>query len=322
MGVKIKDIIEPENITFKDLEGRTVAIDAFNTIYQFLSSIRQRDGTPLLDRDGNVTSHLSGLLYRNASIIEKGIKPIYVFDGAAPKEKSETQDARRQVREEAREKWKEALREGDIYTARKYAIRSSKMTPYIIESSKELLTLMGIPYIEAKGEGEAQAAYMVKKGDAWAVASQDYDCLLFGSRRVIRNLTNSSKRSLEYYELRKVLAQLNITREQLIDMSLLIGTDFNDGIKGIGSKTALKLAKKGQLEEKIRELPDDVDTLRNIFLNHEVNKDYKIKWSKVDHGKINEFMCEKHGFSPARLENSIKKLKTLNTEQKSLEAWF
>ena len=322
MGVKIKDIIEPENITFKDLEGRTIAIDAFNTIYQFLSSIRQRDGTPLLDRDGNVTSHLSGLLYRNASIIEKGIKPIYVFDGAAPKEKSETQDARRQVREEAREKWKEALREGDIYTARKYAIRSSKMTPYIIESSKELLTLMGIPYIEAKGEGEAQAAYMVKKGDAWAVASQDYDCLLFGSRRVIRNLTNSSKRSLEYYELRKVLAQLNITREQLIDMSLLIGTDFNDGIKGIGSKTALKLAKKGQLEEKIKELPDDVDNLRNIFLNHEVNKDYKIKWSKVDHAKINEFMCEKHGFSPARLENSIKKLKTLNTGQKSLEAWF
>ncbi|MCQ2971880.1 MAG: flap endonuclease-1 [archaeon] len=322
MGVKIKDIIEPERITFKDLEGRTIAIDAFNTLYQFLAIIRQRDGTPLLDREGNVTSHLSGILYRNASIIEKGIKPIYVFDGQAPQEKSETQEARRQVRAEADAKWKEALKVGDEATARKYAMRSTKMSPYIIESAKELLTLMGIPYIEAYGEGEAQATYMVRKGDAWAVGSQDYDCLLFGARRVIRNLTNSSKKSLEFYDLKKVLNQLNITQEELVDMGLLIGTDFNDGIKGISSKKALKLASKGQLEEKIKELPDDVDNLRNIFLNHQVNTDYKIKWNKVDYDKIYEFMCEQHGFSPERLENSIKKLKTLNTGQKSLEAWF
>ena len=178
MGVKLKDIIEPKEITFKDLEGRSVSIDAFNTLYQFLATIRQRDGRPLTDENGNVTSHLSGILYRNSSMIEKDIKPIYVFDGQAPELKSETQAKRREVREEAEKIYKDALAKGDTEKARKFAMRSSKLSPEIIESSKKLLTLMGIPYIEAKGEGEAQAAYLVQKGDAYAVASQDYDCLL------------------------------------------------------------------------------------------------------------------------------------------------
>jgi flap endonuclease-1 len=202
MGVKLKDIIEPEQINFKDLEGRSVSIDAFNTLYQFLSTIRQRDGRPLTDENGNVTSHLSGILYRNSSMVEKGIKPIYVFDGKAPELKSETQAKRREVREESEKIYKEALAQGDTEKARKYAMRSSKLSPYIIESSKKLLTLMGIPYVEAKGEGEAQAAYLVQNGDAYAVASQDYDCLLFGAPRIVRNLTLSGGLSnLEYLEL-------------------------------------------------------------------------------------------------------------------------
>ena len=192
MGVKLKDIVEPKNISFKDLEGRSVSIDAFNTLYQFLSTIRQRDGRPLTDENGNVTSHLSGILYRNSSMIEKDIKPIYVFDGKAPELKSETQAKRREIREESEKIYKQALAEGDTEKARKFAMRSSKLSPEIIESSKKLLTLMGIPYIEAKGEGEAQAAYLVANGDAYAVASQDYDCLLFGAKRVVRNLAINS----------------------------------------------------------------------------------------------------------------------------------
>ena len=322
MGVKIKDIIEPEKINFKDIENRTVAIDAFNTLYQFLSSIRQRDGTPLLDNEGNVTSHLSGLLYRNASIIEKGVKPIYVFDGVAPKEKADTQSERRQIRKESELKWEEALKEGDEETARKYAVRSSKLTPYIIESSKEFLTLMGIPYVEAYGEGEAQASYMVKKGDAWAVASQDYDCLLFGAKRIIRNLTNSNKKPLEYYNLRKVLTELKITQEELINMGIIIGTDFNKGINGIGSKTALKLAHKKQLNNKLNEIPENIENIQNIFLKPHINTNYKIKWKNVNQEKILEFMCEKHNFSQDRVNRSIKKIKTLNTGQSNLEKWF
>lgn len=327
MGVKLKDIVEPKSITFKDLEGRSVSIDAFNTLYQFLSTIRQRDGRPLTDENGNVTSHLSGILYRNSSMIEKDIKPIYIFDGQAPELKSETQAKRREIREESEKIFKKALAEGDTEKARKFAMRSSKLSPEIIESSKKLLTLMGIPYVEAKGEGEAQAAYLVSKGDAYAVASQDYDCLLFGAKRVVRNLAVSSNLgNLEYYELNSVLKQLNITREELVDMGILIGTDFCEGLKGVGAKTALKLAHKGQLKEKIAELQQqsthDLEEVREIFLNHNVNTDYKIKWEKPNQDKIIEFLCYEHGFSEDRVAKASDKLKNLSSSQGSLDAWF
>ena len=327
MGVKLKDIVEAESISFKDLEGRVVSIDAFNTRYQFLSTIRQRDGRPLTDEHGNVTSHLSGILYRNSSMIEKDIKPIYIFDGKAPELKSETQAKRREVRDEAEQNYKEALKAGDTEKARKFAMRSSKLSPEIIESSKKLLTLMGIPYVEAKGEGEAQAAYLVANGDAYAVASQDYDCLMFGAKRVVRNLAVSSNLGdLEFYQLDKVLRQLNVTREELVDMGILIGTDFCEGLKGVGAKTALKLAHNGQLKEKIAELQKesthDLDEVRDIFLKHNVNTDYKIKWEKPDKDKLIEFMCYEHGFSVERVSRASDRLKNLNSSQGSLDAWF
>ena len=327
MGVKLKDIVEPESISFKDLEGRVVSIDAFNTLYQFLSTIRQRDGRPLTDEHGNVTSHLSGILYRNSSMIEKDIKPIYIFDGKAPELKSETQAKRREVRDEAEQIYKEALKAGDTEKARKFAMRSSKLSPEIIESSKKLLALMGIPYVEAKGEGEAQAAYLVANGDAYAVASQDYDCLMFGAKRVVRNLAVSSNLGdLEFYQLDKVLRQLNVTREELVDMGILIGTDFCEGLKGVGAKTALKLAHNGQLKEKIAELQKesthDLDEVRDIFLKHNVNTDYKIKWEKPDKDKLIEFMCYEHGFSVERVSKASDRLKNLNSSQGSLDAWF
>ena len=327
MGVKLKDIIEPKKINFKNLEGREVSIDAFNTLYQFLSTIRQRDGQPLCDENGNITSHLSGILYRNSSMIEKGIKPIYVFDGVSSDLKSETQMKRREIRQEAEEIYKQALADGETEKARKYAKRSSKLSKEIIDSSKRLLTLMGIPYVEAKGEGEAQASYMVLKGDAYAVASQDYDCLLFGAKRVVRNLAiNSNLGNLEYYELKHVLSQLKITQEDLIDMGILIGTDFNDGLKGVGAKTALKLAHTGRLKEKINELQKesehDLDEVRQIFLNRDVNKDYKVKWGKPDKDSLIEFLSYEHGFSQERISKASDKLDNLNTSQGSLDAWF
>ena len=327
MGVKLKDIVEPETISFKDLEGRTVSIDAFNTLYQFLSTIRQHDGRPLSDEHGNVTSHLSGILYRNSSMVEKGIKPIYIFDGKAPELKSETQAKRREVRDEAEKIYKQALEAGDTEKARKFAMRSSKLSGEIIDSSKKLLTYMGIPYVEAKGEGEAQAAYLVAKGDAYAVASQDYDCLLFGAKRVVRNLAVSSNLgNLEYYQLDNVLSALNVTREELVDMGILIGTDFSDGLKGIGAKTALKLAHNGKLEEKINELKKesdhDIDEVREIFLNHNVNTDYEIKWNKPDKDRLIEFLCYEHGFSENRVVKAADKLGNLNSSQGSLDAWF
>ena len=327
MGVKFTDIVEAEKIGFKDLEGRSVAIDAYNTLYQFLSGIRQRDGTPLMDQNGNVTSHLSGILYRTSSIVEKGIKPIYDFDGKHSDFKTATVEKRKEIREESEKEWKKALDEGDEEKARKFAMRSSKLSSYIIDSSKELLDLLGIPYVQAKGEGEAQASHMVKNGDAWAVASQDYDCLLFGASKTVRNMTLSGGLSnLEYLDLEKVLLNLDMSREQLIDVALLVGTDFNEGVKGVGAKTGIKLIKKNSLEEVLKqkdvELEVEPDVLRNIFLNPRVNTDYKIKWKNVNFDKLIEFMCEEHGFSENRVISSTDKMKKLNSTQKSLEDWF
>lgn len=328
MGVKFKDIVSPEEISLKDLEGRTVAIDAYNTIYQFLSGIRQRDGSPLMDQNGNVTSHLSGILYRTASIVDKGIKPIYVFDGESHEHKAKTLEQRRAIKEEAMEKWEEAKAAGNIEEARKFAIRTSRMSPYILESSKELLDYMGIPYVQAVGEGEAQGAYMVNQGDAWAVASQDYDCLLFGAPRIVRNLTLSGGLSnLEYLELEKVLEELDLSREQLIDVALMVGTDFNEGIHGIGAKTGIKLIRNNSLEDVlvqkgITDVEVEPDELRDIFLKHDVNTDYKIKFKSAKTDKLLEFMCEEHGFSESRVLNVTDKLKKLSSTQKSLEDWF
>ena len=328
MGVKFKDIVSPEEISLKDLEGRTVSIDAYNTIYQFLSGIRQRDGSPLMDHNGNVTSHLSGILYRTSSIVDKGIKPIYVFDGESHEHKAKTLEQRRAIKEEAMEKWEEAKAAGNIDDMRKFAIRTSRMSPYILESSKKLLEYMGIPYVQAIGEGEAQGAYMVEQGDAWAVASQDYDCLLFGAPRIVRNLTLSGGLSnLEYLELNKVLEEIDLTREQLIDVALMVGTDFNEGIHGIGAKTGLKLIRNNTLEDilvqkGITDVSVEPDELRDIFLNHEVNTDYKIKFKSAKTDKLVEFMCEEHGFSESRVLNVTEKLKKLSSTQKSLEDWF
>jgi len=328
MGVNFKDIISFEEIKFGELEGKIVAVDAANTIYQFLSSIRQRDGTPLMDHKGMVTSHLSGILYRTSSLIDKGIKPIYIFDGQSHVLKENTRIKRSEIRIESEKKWKKALEKGKIQEAKKYAIRSSRMSADVIESSKVLLDLMGLPYIQAKSEGEAQAAYMVEKGDAWCVASQDYDCILFGASRMVRNLAVAgTKTKLEFIELKEVLGKLNLSRKQLVDVAILVGTDFNNGIKGIGAKTGLKLIKEhGNILEVLEHLKIkmevDPELVREIFLNPEIISNYKLKWKKPDKNKIIDFLCLEHDFSEDRVIGAIEKLNKLSSTQKSLEDWF
>jgi flap endonuclease-1 len=328
MGVKFRDIVSPESIKFEQLENKIVALDAANIIYQFLSSIRQADGTPLKDQNGNITSHLSGILYRTSSLIDKGIKPVYVFDGTSDILKKGTQDKRREVKEESQKQWDKALEEGRIEDARKYATRSSRMSREIIEGSKKLLELMGVPYIQAKGEGEAQASYMVEKGDAWAVGSQDYDCILFGAPRMVRNLTiTGGKANLEIINLEKVLKDLDITREQLVDIAILVGTDFNLGVKGIGAKTGLKLIKEydnifNVLEKQDVQLEIEPEILRNIFLKHEVVSDYKLQWNSPDIDGVIAFLSGEHDFSEPRVLSAIDKFKKIDNKQKSLTDWF
>lgn len=340
MGVKLGDLIKGKEVELENLSGKIVAIDAFNTLYQFLSIIRDKQtGEPLRDSKGRITSHISGLFYRTIKLIEKGIKPVYVFDGKPPKFKLLTIEKREEIKKEALEKWKEALEKGE--KAITYAQATAKLTEEMVEESKELLSYMGLPYVQAPSEGEAQCAYLSAKGDVWAAASQDFDSLLFGAKRLVRNLSITGKRKLprkeiyieikpEIIELETVLNELKITREQLIIIGLLVGTDYNPGgIKGIGPKKALELVKRHNSLEKVLkfvkwEFEIDPYDIFEFFINPPVTDNYSLKFSSPDEEKILKFMVDERDFSEERVKKALKTLKESLTKgrQASLAAWF
>ncbi len=337
MGVDLGDIFERKEIELSDLKGKIIAIDAFNTLYQFLSIIRQRDGTPLIDSHGEITSHLSGFLYRTTNLIEEGIKPVFVFDGEAPQFKNATIEERKKIRTEALEKWEMEKAQGgeDVL---KYAQASSHIKGNMVEDAKKLIGFMGVPVVQAPSEGEAQAAFMVRNKDAYAVGSQDYDSLLFGASLVVRNLAVTGKKKLpgkgvyvdvkaEIIDLENGLIKLGISQEQLVDIALLVGTDYNEGIKGIGPKKALKSIRKHRsIEGVLADINADIKHLGEIkalFLNPIVTQDYDIKWKKPDAKAITKFLCEGHDFSEARVTKAVERLLEASDEgQQTLDKWF
>jgi flap endonuclease-1 len=325
------------------LSGKSIAIDAYNALYQFLAIIRQPDGTPLKDATGRVTSHLSGLLYRTSNLVELGIRPIYVFDGKPPALKEVEIQRRVKIKRDAQVRYEKALKEGKMEEARMYAQVTSHLKDYMADDSKKLLDLMGIPWIQAPSEGEAQAAYVAKRGDADFCASQDYDSLLFGAPKLVRNVTISGRRKLpsknitievipEIVELERVLNECGITYEQLVDVGILIGTDFNpDGIGGLGPKTALKLVKEhGNIENalphiKNAEFPAEPQRIREIFLNPKVTDDYRIEWKEADAEGVVNFICRERDFSEDRVRKALQKMQEGTTKLKgktTLEKWF
>lgn len=322
MGVDLKDIVITEKIGIESLRNKVIGIDAFNAIYQFLSTIRQYDGSSLKDSHGNVTSHLSGLFYRTIKLMKFGIKPVYVFDGTPPELKFKTLERRSILKEIAKEKYIEAIEKGNFEDAKKFAKRTSKITEDMIEESKLLLESMGIPCVQAPSEGEMQCAYMNKKNDIFATATQDYDALLFGAPRVIRNLTFSGEKELELIKLEDVLKNLGITHEQLVEIGILVGTDFNEGIKGIGPKTAYKKVKNNEIKN--MQFDFDFESVKKIFLNLNFTDNYKINFKEVDEEKVIEILCKNHDFSIDRVKKGINELKLSYAEkkQKGLEEWF
>ena len=197
MGLNIREIIPRKEIEFANLKEKIIVVDAFNILYQFLSTIRQYDGTPLMDKKKRITSHLSGIFYRNINLLSERIKLVYVFDGEPPKLKNKTHEEREQVREIAKEKYEKAIQEEDIGMMRRYSSQLIRLNDEIIKESKELLEAMGIVVVQAPSEGEAEAAYLCRiKEDVYASVSQDYDSLLFGAPRLIQNLLFLRERKL------------------------------------------------------------------------------------------------------------------------------
>ena len=348
MAVDLSKLVYKRKIEFAELTGKSVAVDAYNVLYQFLSIIRGPDGTPLMDSHRNITSHLSGLFYRNIELLGYGIKPVYVFDGIPSILKQRTIEARMRRRNEAQEAWKTAVEEGRMEEAKAHAQASTRVTKEIVASAKELLGLMGIPCIGAPSEGEAQASSMCKDGLVYAVASQDYDTMLFGAPFVVRNLTFSGRRKLpgkniyinvepELMDFRETLNQLGLNQKQLIWIGIMLGTDFNDGVPGVGPKTALKIAKEAKSLEDVKKIaldkyeyqfeldPGEVESL---FLNPEAKKitekEFReISATKPDIEKLTDFMCRQHDFSEERVAKFAERLVETKkaTRQKGLGDW-
>jgi flap endonuclease-1 len=326
LGVLLTPIVEKKILTLGDLKGRSFAVDAFNVLHQFLALIRTRDGTPLMDGEGRVTSHLVGLAFRTTRLIsDYGMRLVFVFDGRPPSLKAGEVEKRREARAKAEREYEEAVSRGDTAEAYSKAVMTGRLTRDALDDAKRLLGLLGIPWVQAPGEGEAQAAYMARRGDAWAANSRDYDSLLFGAPRLVRYLTISGEEWLpskgrarklepELIELDAMLGKLGITREQLIDLSILVGTDFNRGVKGIGPKTALKLIKRhGSIEalpgDTLENVAPHYREVRDIYLKPDVTTDYDVAPGKLDEAGLRSFLCGERGFSAERVDTLIERMR-------------
>lgn len=325
MGADIGDVVDGEAVALDSLDG-AVALDAYNAIYGFLANIRQRDGTPLKDSKGRVTSHLSGLLYRTANLYEAGLKPFYVFDGPPPDLKSATVEERRERKEEAQERYEEAARRGDEAEMLKHAQQATSLDQPQVETSVALLDALNVPWMEAPSEGEAQASYMCREGDVDLVGSQDYDSLLFGAPVLVRNLTIRGRggRDLEpvRYVLDIVLDELGMTREELVEVGVLVGTDYNEGVHGVGPKTALDVVRDGDTRERLEEGdPDcDLDEILELYLDPDVTDDYTLEWEEPDADAVEALLCSEHDFSEDRVRKAVERVEEATT-QSSLDRW-
>ncbi len=345
MGVNLKDLIVKKEISVSDLKGKILVIDAYNNLYQYLTTIRRIDGSVLTDKHGHVTSHLIGLFSRTTTLMEQGVKVAFVFDGKAPEIKQKTWEKRTALKQEASLKFRAAEEAGDIKEMHKYAARTAILTKEMIADAKEVITALGLPIIQAPSEGEAQTSHMVKRGDAYASVSQDYDNLIFGCPLLVRNLSVEGKRKRagklaytvvkpELIVLAEVLKELQINLEQLRVVALLIGTDYNPGgVKGIGPKTALKLVKEHEhdpasLFEKVewdKYSPDlSWEELLKTIETIPVTDDYTLEWKPINDKKLYHLLVEEHDFGEERVKKKMESLllQTKAMAQKGLKSFF
>jgi flap endonuclease-1 len=343
MGTQIKSILDSREISIDELKGKTLAVDSYNLLYQFITTIRGRDGSLLMDSNGNVTSHLVGIFSRITKMMQEKIRFIFVFDGEPPKLKQKERERRKELKIDAEKKYQKAVKEENIDDMKKYASRTSRLTKEMIDDAKELIKALGLPIVKAPSEGEAQAAYMVRKKDADYCVSQDFDTILFGCPALIRNLSIAGKRKKtgvsyesvnpEIINLSDNLNKLGIDQKQLIVLGMLVGTDYNkEGIKGIGPKNALKLVKEygSDFESLFKKVNWDemVETsweeIFDLFVDMPVKKDYKLEWKNPDKEKLIKILVDKHDFSMERVKNTIEKLLKKNKEkqQKGLGDFF
>jgi flap endonuclease-1 len=313
VGLPLKELVTAREIPWDALAGRTLAVDGYNAVYQFLATIRQRDGQLFSDPDGRVTSHLMGAFYRTTSLLQQGVLPVWVFDGKPPDRKAGTIRQRIAAKEKAESQYQDALAAGDLETARRKAAQTSRLTRPMVQELMELLAGMGVPTVQAPGEGEAQAAVMSANGTVWASASEDYDTLLFGAPRLVRGLAargrSGSTPGAQFVDRTEMLTQLGIDGDELIAVGVIVGTDFNEGATGYGPKKALKVVREHlgfqATMEKVGIDPGEANEVAEIF-RHPVATDVgPVTLGPVDEEGVLRILVEGHGFSEERVRSAV-----------------
>ena len=313
MGLPLKDIVTAQELPWEALAGRTLAVDGYNAVYQFLASLRQRDGQLFCDADGRVTSHLMGVFYRTTSLLREGVLPVWVFDGKPPERKAGTIRERIRTKEKAEEEYQAALAAGDLETARRKAAQTSRLTRPMVDELFELFAALGVPALQAPSEGEAQAAAMAAQGTVWAAASEDYDSLLFGAPRLVRGLaaraSGGKNPGAQLVDREELLASLGIDAEELILLGVIVGTDFNDGARGYGPKKALKLVREHLgFEATVAKAGLDAAEAREvaeIFRHPTATEVPTPTFGPVDEAAVHRLLVEVHGFSEERVRAAV-----------------
>lgn len=311
----------------KNLFGRKVAIDASMCLYQFLIAVRQSDGQQLTNEDGETTSHLLGLFYRTIRLVENNIKPAFVFDGKPPVLKGGELEKRLLKREAAQKQVDEIKDTGSVADVMKFEKRLVRVSREQNDEAKQLLELMGIPFVNAPCEAEAQCAELAVGGKVFAAASEDMDTLCYEPPFLLRHLTFSEARKMpiDQIEYSQAIEGLGLTKDEFIDMCILLGCDYCETIKGVGPVTAMKLIKEHGSLEKIIEwiesnpgkskykVPENwpYDEARQLFKSPEVTKasEITLKWKEPDVDGLIEYMVKQKGFSEDRIRSGAEKLK-------------
>jgi flap endonuclease-1 len=254
--------------------GQTVAVDAHHWLHRYMAGLTRYADPDIYEmEDGTELVNLLALFRGLPPLLRHSITPIFVFDGDPHERKEETIQSRKDAKKKAEKKMKEAAERGDLEEMRRYRSQAQSLTPAVHESTRGMLERLGIPFIEAGGSGEAYAARLVAEGSADAVLTDDYDSLLFGAPLTLRQYSGDGP--AEAMRLEQTLEQHGIDREELIDIAILCGTDFNDGVSGIGPKRGVKKISNGMTVEDIlceREAEiNGLEELRSLFLNPDLN---------------------------------------------------
>lgn len=315
MGISdLRDLAVIDEVPISEVEPGIVAVDFNNWIYRYLTVlVRYTDDAVYTAADGTDVLNLLGIIKGIPKFFEHGLYPVFVFDGEVLEFKEDEMDRRRARKQAAEAELDEARAAGDLDRIRSLEAQTQHLTSVHLETSRELLDMLDIPFIDAPAEAEAQAAHLAREGTVQYVASEDYDTLLFGAPVTLRDFTGSG--NIERMHLEATLERHGISHESLIDIAILCGTDYNDGVHGIGPKTALEVIQEDASVEQVLERYDasipNLDEIRELFRTPAVSTNITVDpYSDPDLATVERYLTEDWGIPFSSIERALERTET------------